>query len=340
LISSTGLIVAARRREPLPGQLPLFAIPRSKRKRYVPTYDHYPEEQIRRSHELLDALHASLRGLRPYEGRCPGCGKVSSIKAPNCGRRWCTAVFPGWARDQRRVVGEALREYGGLLLLTDVTLPGTPEHERHRKRLALPWADSSRDRVEPKALYKANQRFKKRMRWLKRQAYNDARSVLTKAGYDFKRLPPVLVGNLEPQRRGALHAHLALPYTTPLEMTFARAYIESMRRWAPLCGLGHVQGWRAAEKSKLIGHERAIGYLTKYLTGKHPPEFLREIRGPVVTVSRSLMRKTGVTMQRLRRTRRLWSARQGRCEMPNWPPEEFIAVAQLLDNRSRRPRGP
>jgi hypothetical protein len=48
----------------------------------------------------------------------------------------------------------------GLLLLTDVTLPGTPEHERHRKRLALPWPDASRDRVEPKALYKANQRSK------------------------------------------------------------------------------------------------------------------------------------------------------------------------------------
>jgi hypothetical protein len=47
------------------------------------------------------------------------------------------------------------------------------------------------------------------MRWLNRQAYNDARSVLTKAGYDFKRLPPVLVGNLEPQRRGALHAHVS-----------------------------------------------------------------------------------------------------------------------------------
>lgn len=178
------------------------------------------------------------------------------------------------------------------------------------------------------------------MRWLKRKAYNDARSVLTNAGYEFDRLPPVLVSNFEPQRRGALHGHLALPYTTPLEMTFARAFIDSMKRWAPLCGLGYVQGWQAAEKSKVLGHDRAIGYLTKYLTGKHPPEFLRQINGPVVAVSRSLTRKTGVTMQRLRRARRLWSARQGRCEMPKWSPAEFAAVAKLLDRRPQAARAP
>ena len=173
-----------------------------------------------------------------------------------------------------------VRAYGGLLLLTDVTLPGTPEQERHRRNVALPWASGGGRVVDPKALHKANRRFKRRLRWLKRQAYNDARAALRKGGYEFDRLPPVLVGNLEVQKRGALHAHLALPYTTPLEMTFTRAYIESMRKWAPRCGLGYVQGWKAAEKAKLFGHERAIGYLTKYLTGKHPPGFLRNISGP------------------------------------------------------------
>lgn len=321
---------------PLDGQLALFDAPTARRKRYVPTY----AGDFSATHARLDAIRAQFRGLKPYEGRCHGCGKIISSKAPNCGRRSCPAVFKNWSRDQRRVVAEALRAYGGLLLLSDVTLPGTPEHERHRRRVALPWADLQRTRVEAKALYKANRRFQRRMRWLKRKAYNDARAVLTKAGYDYKTLPPVLVGNLEPQRRGALHAHLALPYTTPLEMTFTRAFIDSMKKWAPLCGLGHVQGWRAAEKSAVIGHERAIGYLTKYLTGKHPPEFLRSVSGPVVTVSRSLTRKTGVTMQMLRKARRLWSVRQGRCEMPNWSPDEFAAVAQLLDNRHDHARAP
>jgi hypothetical protein len=65
------------------------------------------------------------------------------------------------------------------------------------------------------------------------------------------------------QKRGALHAHLALRYTTPLEMTFTRAFIDAMKHWAPLCGLGYVQGWKAAERSKVLGHEKAIGYLTK-----------------------------------------------------------------------------
>jgi hypothetical protein len=247
-------------------------------------------------------------------------------------------VYPKWSRDQRRVTAEALREYGGLLLLTDVTLPGTPEQERHRRRVAIPWGADRRG--EPKALYRANRRFKRRMRWLKRKAYNDARSVLRKAGYEFDRLPPVLVGNLEVQKRGALHAHMALPYTTPLEMTFSRAFIDAMKRWTPLCGLGYVQGWKAAERSKVFGHEKAIGYLTKYLTGKHPPEFLHTISGPVLTVSRSLTKRTGVTMVALRKARRLWSARAGRCPMPDWSPAEFAAVAKVLDRRPASTRAP
>jgi hypothetical protein len=167
------------------------------------------QRRSEKTNEVLDQLIARRRGLKPYEGRCLGCGKVISSKAPDCGRRWCSAVYVKWSRDQRRVTAEALREYGGLLLLTDVTLPGTPEQERGRPNVAIPWGA---DRPgEPKALYKANRRFKRRMRWLKRKAYNDARSVLCKAGCEFDRLPPVLVGNLEVQKRGALHAHLALP---------------------------------------------------------------------------------------------------------------------------------
>ena len=116
----------------------------------------------------------------------------------------------------------------------------TPEHERHRRRVALPWVDVERTRIDPKAPHKANTRFQRRMGWLKRKAYNDTRAVLTRAGYEYRHLPPALVGNLEPQRRGALHAHLALPYTTPLEMTFTRAFIDSMKKmgaalWSRSC---------------------------------------------------------------------------------------------------------
>jgi hypothetical protein len=52
---------------------------------------------------------------RPDAGSSDG-GKVISSKAPDCGRRWCSAVYVKWSRDQRRVTAEALREYGGLLL--------------------------------------------------------------------------------------------------------------------------------------------------------------------------------------------------------------------------------
>jgi len=171
---------ASGKRRALDGQLALFDAPAARPKRYVPIY----AGDYSATHARLDAIHAQFRGLKPYEGRCHGCGKIISSKAPNCGRRSCAAVFKNWSRDQRRVVAEALRAYCGLLLLSDVTLPGTPDHERHRHRVALPWADLQRTRVEAKALYKANRRFQRRMRWLKRKAYNDARSVLTKAGYE------------------------------------------------------------------------------------------------------------------------------------------------------------
>ncbi len=109
-----------------------------RRRRYVSTYDHYSAEALRHANEVLDRLLAEQQGLKPFEGRCPGCGKVISSRAPNCGRGWCAAVYPKWSKDQRRVTAVALREYGGLLLLTDVTLPGTPEQERHRRKVAIP----------------------------------------------------------------------------------------------------------------------------------------------------------------------------------------------------------
>jgi hypothetical protein len=90
------------------------------------------------------------------------------------------------------------------------------------------------------------------MRWLKRKAYNDARSVLRKAGYEFDRLPPVLVGNLEVQKRGALHAHMALPYTTPLEMTFSRAFVDAMKRWAPETGPEGPASTRGVARCRLV----------------------------------------------------------------------------------------
>jgi hypothetical protein len=283
--------MGSRSEPPLDGQLALFATPsKPKRKRRPPRGSSYPPGYFDHTIAVLDAMLAQRKGLKPFEGRCVGCGRVISAKARTCGRRTCPAVYPTWKRDQRAVVREALKEYGGLLLLTDVTLPGTPEQERNRRNVAIPWASSGLRRGDPKALHKANRRFKARLRWIKRKAYNGGRSALLKSGLLYEQLPPVLVGNLEFQKRGALHAHLALPYTSPQERVFTRAFIDSMKEWAPRSGLGFVQGWQAAEKTSLLGHERAAGYLTKYLTSKHPPELLRALTGPVVTVSRQLTR--------------------------------------------------
>jgi len=217
---------------PLPGQLPLFGGPPKRRSRYVPRY----EGDFSATNELLDGLLAQRQGLKPYEGRCTGCGKIISSKAPHCGRRSCPAYWKQWSRDQRRVVREALAEASPVLILTDVTLPGARRTGRgwvRGKRNYLPWRNEAEKAIEQKALYRANARFKKRLRWVAKQAYNDGRKALREAGIDVEALPPVLVRSLELQRRGALHAHAALNYTTPAERVFARAFIDSLRYWAP-----------------------------------------------------------------------------------------------------------
>lgn len=210
---------------------------RSKRGGYVPKYE--VTDAIRETNARLDQIHADWGDLKPYEGRCVGCGKVISIKAPHCNRRWCKAVWKTWSRDQRRVVREALKSASPIIILTDVTLPGigpTGAGRVRGKRNYLPWSDGPARLVEPRALYRANSRFKKRMRWVKRQAYNDGRAALRAAGFPTDRLPPVLVCVLELQKRGALHAHLALGYTSDAERVFARAFIDSLKKWTPRCG--------------------------------------------------------------------------------------------------------
>src|SRR5207245_11232765 len=130
---------------------------------------------------------------------------------------------------------------------------------------------------DPGAGYRAHERFGRRRRWLPRQARNEGRRALRAAGMEFGRLPQVLIQNVELQKRGAFHSHLALPYTTPLEIAFARAFIEALKLWAPRCGLGFVQGWQQAEKGSIYGANRAAGYMTTYLTSKHPPAMLQQI---------------------------------------------------------------
>ena len=115
-----------------------------KRGGYVPKYE--VTDAIRQANETLDRIHAEWEGLKPYEGRCVGCGKVISIKAPHCSRRSCKAVWPCWSRDQRRVVREALNVASRIIILTDVTLPGAGPTRAGRvrgRRNYLPWADGS-----------------------------------------------------------------------------------------------------------------------------------------------------------------------------------------------------
>src|SRR5581483_9145233 len=67
----------------------------------------------------------------------------------------------------------------------------------------------------------------------------------------------------EPQKRGAPHLHLVVPYGTPRERKVAQIFRAELARLAPKYGFGHVQG-----KLAPISGEDAARYLASYLTGR------------------------------------------------------------------------
>ena len=278
------------------------------------------------------AVRGPLYGLREGD-----LGKGSALQPPLVQGGLAVLVTRSTARRPRSAQG------------------GVDHDHRHRRDPSGRWADGCGSSAgppqlpavgkgptrvaEPRALYRANRRFKKRMRWVKRQAYNDGRAALRAAGFPSKPLPPVLVcvsscrnegrftrtwrsatqPRLSGSSLGVVH-RLAQEVDSPL-----RARLRS--------------GLEASQQSAAFGSDRAASYLCKYLTKDHPPWLLKTLKGPVVTVPRPGNRPINVTPL-LRKTRRLWAARDGRCDYPTWDWETAVKVGYLLDARTVAAQGP
>jgi len=82
----------------------------------------------------------------------------------------------------------------------------------------------------------------------------------------------MLTRTWEMQRRGVLHAHPVLAFTTAEEQVTARAYLKHLAFYAPMYGFGFVE-----RKQKVMAARSAAAYLSSYfVTGSKKKATLQE----------------------------------------------------------------
>lgn len=240
-------------------------------------------------------------------GRCPHCGRWVPYPLRRCRRRGCPGYARIWAGDQRRKLFANLDAYADQVpagvkapsvLLTAVTAPGSSElpwdawhcralgeHEhsgnlgcRARSDKVLPWNESA----------------PARWRQLHGEAYRRCRR---------ERLRPWLLTRVwEIQRRGALHVHPVLAYSTLAEKRAADRYVEHLAALRKAFGFGFVERRLRCKEPRA-----AAAYLSSYFVrGRAGKETLeesvrsRQMPRSIVHVSVLLTAASGVTMRSLR----------------------------------------
>lgn len=221
---------------------------------------------------------------------------------------------PLWAGDQRRKLFVNLTAYAEQVspaiknpevLVTAVTAPGVAggmewdHHHCHHLGEHHHSGDSG-CRVKRWRSRAWNKTAGKRWRLLNGEAYRKCkREGLT---------PWVLVRVFELQKRGLLHVHPVLAYSTPAERRAADRYVYWLNRLAPNYDFGFV------ERKKRVRHPRAAAaYLSSYfINGKGRKATLEEsvqsgeMPFSIVHVSQRLTKCSGCTMRTLRARRYYW----------------------------------
>jgi hypothetical protein len=120
--------------------------------------------------------------------------------------------------------------------------------------------------------------------------------------------PWLLVRVWEIQKRGLLHAHPVLAYSTPREKTSADRYLEVIDALRRQYGFGYVERKRRVREPRA-----AAAYLSSYfIAGKGSKISLEEsvqsnwMPRSIVHVSKDLTQLSGVTMRTLRLRRYAW----------------------------------
>lgn len=140
-----------------------------------------------------------------------------------------------------------------------------------------------------------------------RQLHHDAKQAADRSGRGRLNL---LVRAVEQQRRGLLHWHVVVGYSTPSERAAADAYVRELSERSPAAGFGFVDRKRDVKEPTA-----AAAYLASYfVTGKGGrgkialTESVRSDALPpsIFYVKPQLSQRSGLTMRTLRMRRYLW----------------------------------
>jgi hypothetical protein len=223
-----------------------------------------------------------------------------------------------------------IEAYGGPVAMVAVTAPGQD---------VLPWADSTRRKIEPQARWRWNRTAPARWRELHRRAAQLARRETGTFS--------LVAAEWEYQHRGALHRHVVLGMATAKERHAAYVYVQALDELRGRFGFGYVDRGRyvrgQGRRLRLWEPLHAARYLAKYLApidgagkmGLTETVTQRDVPAHVTYVSRRLTMKTGCTMRALRLQRLVFmvSARLELDEGALWEmlrsgrkPSELIAL--------------
>jgi len=280
--------------------------------------------------------------LAPKGTPCPN----GNVYHPSCKKRSCRVCGGRWARDAYTVIRFNLEAWGRPVTVIAITPPGQDrlpwDRDRCRRLRLHGHGDVGKCeggkgcRVQERALREWSETLTWRAAKLRKAAYQAVSGM--KGGP-----PRWLERTYEPQRRGAAHLHIVIPYGTFAEKRVAQAYVKELKRLAPNYDFGNVDG-----KLKEWSGRDAAKYLSSYLTGRNSKKGKSTMRANIgdpnlpsslFWVSPKLSRETLVTMRSLRRARHLWAARRdSTVPLPQWsgPLDAVKGVAAFIRVYERR----
>ena len=223
---------------------------------------------------VLSTCPEAASDYRPAP-RCRSCGRRIPPPLQRCRRRTCPSYAPLWAGDQRQKLFANLNAYADQVpsgissprvLVSAAIAPGVeggmhwdeygcraPGEHEHSGKIGC--------RVRSSDAARWNETAAERWRKLHRQAYQRCRREGLR--------PWLLVRVWELQKRGLLHAHPVLAYSTLAEKRGADRYLEHLDAMRSHYGFGYVE-----RKHQVREPRAAAAYLSSYfISGKGKKAF-------------------------------------------------------------------
>jgi hypothetical protein len=276
-----------------------------------------------------------MRRSAPRSGRrsCEYCGTPLHERAWRHQSKRCPGYADLWAMDTYVCLGENLKAHGGEAVLFSVTAPGS-DHLRWDESACTVAGDHEHSgklgcQVEAGQALLWNERAQQRFSDDQREAKRRADIALPRLGS--RRKISKCLSWWELQKRGVLHAHVALPMGDAEERWWSRAYVHAWEEIAGRFWFAYVDRWEhirgKAQPSEQVG--RYVAGYTLGGTGKVPLErAVQDPRMPARTfhINQRLTAVSKATMRNARLNRRLNAAFQGKCPWPSLSEAELVAA--------------